>query len=272
MRIADDRADHRGGRETDRVGEQPVDEARLLRLRDGAADRIVDVFRVMRVARPVIAPELQERLPESGPEGGDLVEQPSLLRAAAAELGRVAVLRVIADQQMADEDAEVDADRPEGRELRIDDPHVVVRQHHRAGVEIVVDQRLRRREVLAAEAPGRGAYPAVRAEILDERVEMRRRPMVPHARHERILIDELEHDPVQDVIGLQLGDPLVLELLLLMEIGGEEGRARHELGDAPRHAGIDLAGDDPAAQNLMGRKLLHGDQRKLRVVVEDLRS
>ena len=128
---------------------------------------------------------------------------------------------------------------------------IVVGQHHRAGMKVVVDQRLRDRKIIVAEAPGRGANPAVRPEILDERVEMRCRPVAPFARHERILIDDLEHDSVLDMIGLQLGDPLVLELLFLVEIQSEEGRGRFQFHQTAGHARVNFAGDNSASQDLV---------------------
>ena len=54
----------------------------------------------------------------------------------------VAFLREIGEQEIADHGADIEADRADEGEFRIDDPRVGDRQHDRTGVQVAVDERL----------------------------------------------------------------------------------------------------------------------------------
>ena len=60
----------------------------------------------------------------------------------------MSLLREIGDEEIADHRADIEADRPEEGEFGIDDARVVGRQHDRAGMQVAMDQRLRRGQEL----------------------------------------------------------------------------------------------------------------------------
>ena len=62
--------------------------------------------------------------------------------------GLVALLREKGEQEVADDRADVEADRPDEGKFGIDDARVLEGGHDRAGVQVAVDQSLRARHEL----------------------------------------------------------------------------------------------------------------------------
>ena len=93
-----------------------------------------------------MAPEREEFCLEPGPDRLDGVEQPAAVRGNRVRFAGVAALREIAEHQIGEECADIEADGAEEREFSVDDPGVGLRHHHRTGVEIAVQQRLAARQ------------------------------------------------------------------------------------------------------------------------------
>ena len=154
VREPQDAPDHLAGTESQHILEQRVHESSARRFERGGIRGQAEHGVRKRIAGRVLGPEREEANPERSPEHLHLVENPPALRGPIVAGGLVAELGVPAEQKISEKRAEVEADRPVKRELRIDHAGIAVGDHHRAGMQVAVNERLGFGEKLLAEARG----------------------------------------------------------------------------------------------------------------------
>ncbi len=89
------------------------------------------------------APQQGELGDEDLPDRLGELEYPAAIGIAAGVVRAMAGLREIGHPEIAEQRADVEAHRAVGGELGVDDTRVGVRHHHRAGVQVAVQQGLR---------------------------------------------------------------------------------------------------------------------------------
>src|SRR5258708_22906096 len=147
-------ADHLASAEAEHVGEQRIQKGAACRVNGG------DVYwrgkhrgwECITLCVPV--PQREEASAERLPEDLRLLENPFPIGDEIVVCSGVPGLGVPIQQEIAEKRAQVESDWAVEGKFRIDDATVIFRNHHRAGMEITVNERLGFGEKFLPEASG----------------------------------------------------------------------------------------------------------------------
>ena len=164
----------------------------------------------------------------------------------------VSRLRKEGEQEIADDRADVEADRADERELGVDDARVVWRRHDRAGVQVAVDQRLGAGQEPIFQRLRGDLDRAVALERSLLRIEPGLRPAIERRLAIRIGEDQILGDLALGVFGANSAS---LRLVLGRrpgELGGEEQRRGGELVMSSTNRGYPMPPTSPLRRMMCG--------------------
>src|SRR5262249_45752728 len=162
-------------------------------------------------------------------------------------------LRVPAEQQIAEERAQVEPDGSVEGEFRIDHSRIAFGHHHRARVEIPVNERLCFVEKLPSEARGSKLQLAVPPHVRNELIEVRRGVAVALAAAVRVTKDQVHRDAQQLLVTGEYRYSIHLLLERARQVRGEEARPSDVLTDVARDARVAPSANQALPEDDVGR-------------------
>ena len=219
------------------------------------------------LARPVRAELRVEALPENH----HLIEDRLPVGRGRVRRCGMSGLGEPGHHQIGDEGTQVETDRPQHRELAVDDARVVLGHHHRSGVQVAMNQCLRVGQVVRAVAGDRRAQRQVVAQRRRPVVEPRHGPAVAWRFGVGIDEDQIDRDALQCDIACEQSLVFALALERIGEIGGVKPDGRHVIGHRRRGMRIVAAANQARAQHDVGLQPLHHDQVQLGIEVQPAR-